>query len=206
MRVRPPAGRLTLPPTYERLLPVEACGPSGLRASTFLRAFHAYRTWLSRYCAGGRQRSSPKVVTGLVDADGTVTDGNGGLCATVLAEGFYALTYDGSNPSHRGIVTLGGTSLFRPRLRRSPEFPRMTPGSRVRSAGHRRLESSSTPSDTTDPRRRSTSTSTSPRRPHRGSWPVRHGLTTLRSHFPSLHGVEKGGIACRDFARRRLRC
>jgi len=29
------------------------------------------------------------VVTGLVDADGTVTDGNGGLCATVLAEGFY---------------------------------------------------------------------------------------------------------------------
>src|SRR5580765_1702307 len=49
VRVRPPASRLTLPPTYERLLPVEACGPSGLRASTFLRAFHAYRTWSSRW-------------------------------------------------------------------------------------------------------------------------------------------------------------
>ena len=113
---------------------------------------------------------SPKVVTGSVDADGTMTDENGGLSVTVLDQGLYAVTYDGFNSSHPGIVTLIATSSYSAAASTIPGFPRMTPASRVRSAGRRRLESSSNQSDTTDPRRRSTSTSTSRRQ--RGSWPV----------------------------------
>lgn len=40
--------------------------------------------------------ASPKAVAGSVAADGTVTDGNGGLSMTVLYQGFYAVAYDGS--------------------------------------------------------------------------------------------------------------
>jgi hypothetical protein len=55
---------------------------------------------------------APSVVTGSVDASGTVTDGNGNLSATMLAAGLYAVTYDGFDPSHPGIVTLSATSSY----------------------------------------------------------------------------------------------
>jgi hypothetical protein len=56
--------------------------------------------------------SSPKIVTGSVDAGGTVTGGNGGLSATVLGQGLYAVTYDGFVPAHPGIVTLSAASSY----------------------------------------------------------------------------------------------
>jgi hypothetical protein len=45
------------------------------------------------------------VVRGLVAADGSVSDAQGGLSATVLDSGLYLLTYTGFDPAHPGIVT-----------------------------------------------------------------------------------------------------
>jgi len=50
-------------------------------------------------------------ITGSVEADGTVT-GNGGLSATVLEQGVYAVSYDGFDPTDAGIVTLSAVSSY----------------------------------------------------------------------------------------------
>ena len=51
-------------------------------------------------------------MAGSVNDDGTVTDGQGGLTATVLDSGIYLLTYPGFDPAHPGVVTGSVLSSF----------------------------------------------------------------------------------------------
>ena len=57
------------------------------------------------------------VVSGIVAGDGTVTEGRGGLTATVLEPGLFLLSYPAFQPSDPGVVSgvpVGRYSELRP--------------------------------------------------------------------------------------------